>query len=418
MAGTNEEKARCHLLSLPPELSVSVLSYVLQDSSKDLLNLVMSCRTMHEILKNNRPAIFRVVLNQLDPKELAIATAHYHATIPPWIYPKDLSCQPNLQEEHDIVANTTRFCDQYLCKQGTELRVPLQEFTLPMVEHIRQTHLAIHVITARLASLIVSQGFVGRAPSPVEIGKISKSLYIIDLVGMLFFKSPRSTHEHPRRRGKEHYRAFNKFWSCFAPWESAQVEAMIGCLQNYVKGISATTFIKIVMSKGMKNLVPLFCHAKFPEYDNELLALLDRHDHADRVVISPWEDIHRWFTPKHSVFNRHYYRYKNSVVLNEDVIRKYDADVDDASAIAWMVTSGHWPKSNTPPWTNSAMFTTGRLWGEYVRRDKWCCPYFWDLDRLLQATGCVPSLMGLFLDLGDGQVTMYHNSADRAYFAL
>ncbi|KAI3340541.1 hypothetical protein F4824DRAFT_517910 [Ustulina deusta] len=219
MAGAENPKPSCGLLLFPVELKIAVLSFTLLNSSRDLLNLAMSCKTMHETFKENQPHIIRAFLSQLEPKELAIATAHYHATIAPWKYVKDLDVPvpQDRQDRQDYLHKITNFCEQYLSKQGTELRVPVREFTLPMVAHICEIHSAIRAIAAKLAPKIVACNTSRPDPTPIEIAKISKCLYIIDLVGLLFPKSPVSELQHARGDVSQHDHAFTKFWSCFAP---------------------------------------------------------------------------------------------------------------------------------------------------------------------------------------------------------
>ncbi|KAI8948219.1 hypothetical protein F4801DRAFT_604605 [Xylaria longipes] len=204
MAGAAPESRG--LLGLPVELSMKVLSFTLLNSSKDVINLATSCKALHNIFMNHQTSIFRPFLSQMDPRELAIATAHYHATIAPWTYPKDLDV-PVLQDQRDYLSKITDFCDQYLSKQGTELRISFQEFTLPMVAHIQDIHLAIRRIT-----VLLGMSIVGRlSTSPVEMAKMSKALYVIDLVRLLFMRSPVTLGQHMGLDRSRHDRAFTKF---------------------------------------------------------------------------------------------------------------------------------------------------------------------------------------------------------------
>ncbi|RYC58026.1 hypothetical protein CHU98_g8178 [Xylaria longipes] len=177
MAGAAPESRG--LLGLPVELSMKVLSFTLLNSSKDVINLATSCKALHNIFMNHQTSIFRPFLSQMDPRELAIATAHYHATIAPWTYPKDLDV-PVLQDQRDYLSKITDFCDQYLSKQGTELRISFQEFTLPMVAHIQDIHLAIRRITVLLGMSIESAQVEVMTKAIIRKLKSLEALYLMD----------------------------------------------------------------------------------------------------------------------------------------------------------------------------------------------------------------------------------------------
>ncbi|KAI3323866.1 hypothetical protein HD806DRAFT_543996 [Xylariaceae sp. AK1471] len=180
---------------LPAEVRMMVFTFTLINSAKDLFNLAISCKEMHQTFLNSQKIILPEFLSQLDPKELSIATAHYFATIAPWKYIKDLDV-PVPQNREEYLQHVTAFCDEHLSKQGTELCVPKTSFTLEML----------------VACLEFQPD-----PTPVELAKVSKCLYIIDLVSILFPKSPVSALQHASDDISQHDHAFTKFWNCFAP---------------------------------------------------------------------------------------------------------------------------------------------------------------------------------------------------------
>jgi hypothetical protein len=202
---------------LPVALRVKIFSYSLENSPKDLFNLVTSCKELHETFENNREKVLPAFLSRLlDSKELAIATAHYFATIAPWKCVKDLDV-PAPQNREEYLEHVTAFCDKHLSKQGTELRTLKTDFTLPMVAHIVDIHNAISDLAKTMAPKIVACRHLQPNPTPVELAKVTKSLYVFDLVSILFPMSPVSARQHASDDISEHDHAFTKFWTCFAP---------------------------------------------------------------------------------------------------------------------------------------------------------------------------------------------------------
>ncbi|KAI0192362.1 hypothetical protein EV127DRAFT_46666 [Xylaria flabelliformis] len=251
------------LLGLPVEMNVEVLSFALLNSNEDALNLAISCKAMYGIFKNHKTSILLAFLSQMDPKDLAIATAHYHATIIPWRWTKDFGA-PVSQDQNDYLSKITDFCEQHLGKQGTELHIQLQDFTFPMVAHIRDIHLIIRRIATKVAPRIISPTERWPAPSSVEIAKISKALYMIDLVQLLLLKTLVASNQHASFDISQRDHAFTKFWLCFAPWEREQANIVTGavfdCLQYgrpielWYYSISDADFTRFIFWRGMKGI--------------------------------------------------------------------------------------------------------------------------------------------------------------------
>ncbi|KAI0965431.1 hypothetical protein F4678DRAFT_485352 [Xylaria arbuscula] len=228
-------------------------------------------------------------------------------------------------------------------------------------------------VAAKLAPKIIASGTSSpRDPTQREIAKISKSLYIIDLVAMLFLRSPL-----PGTRRRIH-----------------------------------GDDIIYIMWKGIKKLAPLILSGKMDTWNYDLSNIPRQVGYIESSVLRPpSEDIYRWFTLKHTWENQHLFNRK-VVVLNSDVIWKYDADVDDASARAWLWNLGHWCPHG---WDNHPTFAAGMQW--YRGLGKGSIPYFWDLDRLQESTGGgLPSLEQLLSVVGDRDVEMYTTSFNMHFF--
>ncbi|KAJ3558143.1 hypothetical protein NPX13_g9774 [Xylaria arbuscula] len=245
---------------LPAELKLSILRFALSNSAQDLINLTSSCRLMYQTFSQNRRHVFQDILGELDNRELAIATAHYHATIAPWTYSRDLFV-PISQDREDYLHKVTGFCEKYLARQGTELGVPLQEFTIPMAVDIRELHLDIAAIANTLAPDIVYDGIPSRKPSSIELAKISKCLYIISISLILFPRTPAPSYEDY---------AFAKFWSCFAPWESWQAVELENMLNRLISQAPSINNIQVynlhgyperpfLARQGLQKLTPWIC---------------------------------------------------------------------------------------------------------------------------------------------------------------
>lgn len=206
---------------LPTELQIKTLSFLLLHSSLDLLSLVMSCGAMYDVYTKHRASVMLPFIHHMDRRELVIAIAHYYATIAPWRCAEDFRL-PAVQDQEDYTRKITDFCEKYVPRQGTELRVPAGEFTLAMVAHIQDTHLFMHKIATTLAPDVIriTDDWEGDwpAPSSVEITNITKALYIIDLTRLLFPKIPiRLEVYNSTAFISQVDPAFVKFWTYFPP---------------------------------------------------------------------------------------------------------------------------------------------------------------------------------------------------------
>ncbi|KAI1754859.1 hypothetical protein F4782DRAFT_528215 [Xylaria castorea] len=375
------------LLGLPVEMGMEILSFALLNSSNDILNLAMSCKAIYNILNHHKTSILLAFLSQMDPSELAIATAHYHATIAPWRCTKDLDV-PVPQDQNDYLCKITDFCEQFLSKQGTELRIPFQDFTLPMVAHIQDIHFTIRRIATKLVPRIIFAAQRWLAPSSVEMAKISKSLYIIDLVRLLFLKSPVTLEQHMGSDFSQHDHAFTKFWSYFSPWESEQVEIMTFEIMNRLPFLTVTRFdfVRIIMWKGMKGIDALF-HEGASEDDERLCRHISSDHRFKAIRDMASQALTFWFEGPGT----------HTVNIDPATVKRYDADIDDGSARVWLCIY-------------NCLDITGQIRrGNYP----WGCeivegfPIFFDIDRLLAITqGRLPVLDDLLEWTGDSLVSI------------
>ncbi|KAI1736462.1 hypothetical protein F4680DRAFT_469093 [Xylaria scruposa] len=377
------------VLGLPVEVNMNVLSFALLNSSKDILNLMLSCKVMYSIFKHNRTSILLAFLSQMDPKELAIATAHYHATIALWTFPKDL--EPISKDQTDYVRKIAEFCERHLSKQGTELRVPFHEFTLPMVAHIRDIHFTIRRIATEVTPKIICSTKEWPSPSPVEMTRISKSLYIMDLVGLLLLKTPFTVEQHESSDMSKRDLAFSKFWSYFAPWETEQVaivfetlyHMILLCPGSQLGGSNLSADLRFLAWKGMKGLDHVIRNG-VSEDDKLLHSLLRTDPHRGVIREIPCDSLAHWLEGSF-----------HDATLLRKIIERYDADIGNESArvllcrCAGLAISGKplcdQPLSDISPWNNNWKLGTKGGW-----------PIFFDLDHLLVITeGRLPTLTHL-----------------------
>ncbi|KAI1158497.1 hypothetical protein F5B18DRAFT_656573 [Nemania serpens] len=392
------------LLALPLELKMEVLQETIKNSPHDLVNTIRSCKLMYNAYQRNRWSILKVVLIALGPNELALTSAHYHATVAPWRYvtrPDDRTTRGG----EGYLDGVFKFCDQHLSKQGTRLGTPHNELTLHIAMHLIGTHLWIHDLAQRVAGIAV-QVMSGRSfvfdkpePSPVEISLVYKSLCIIDLARLLFPDIARLD----RRAVDTIDTAFKKFWSCFAPWECAQIPA----LMNMLAGVPAITSrtgsqtagMALLTLRGLKALGGLwYPEYKMPAYDK---ALLKRLNNDGATIHWPFcQDEWQWF-PR--VYGPPRPGHENQrVILDSKVFEKYDADIDSGPARAWL-------------WRNASgcvregidfpEFSDGVTW--WAQHEVPGCILSWDLEHLLRVTkGRLPSLATMIKGIGNRHVEL------------
>ncbi|KAI1123461.1 hypothetical protein F5Y10DRAFT_270031 [Nemania abortiva] len=421
------------LLSLPAELKASVLSFALQNLAKDFFSLARSCKAMSETVKGFQKSILLFIglvtkgnskegLKE-DSEELAIAVAHYHATIAPWKYSKDLDV-PVPQDTDDYLRKTTDFCDRYLSKQATELLIPYEDFTVHMIAHVQDIRHIIDKITRTLAPRLfaITDADPGMPPYPAEIARVSKCLYIIDLIGLLFSKSPVGFIQDPELDESQRDRAFDKFWSYFAPWESAQVEALvrainvqtecdvpIGYLQNYA-GESTVRISQLITWRGLKGLAPLICHHDFSEDEKELYHQLEWDERFDAIRPIHWQHPRQWFVkdgppPRDDP----YY-----VIVDGEIIESYDTK--GVAARVWLSYLHAWGildrTVNMTRCFEDSWEWWKRFWSRWVGINRF---YFWDLDRCNSTIDgrlpgwALPSLAVMVDALGNIPVRMMDN---------
>ncbi|KAI1813617.1 hypothetical protein GGS20DRAFT_468334 [Poronia punctata] len=203
------------LADLPLELILKIFRDTLLNSGRDLHNLTITCKALHFTFKCHQKYILSVILDEQSDEDLAMSSARYHAAMAPWRDVKDFEA-PALRNLPAYHRHVKEFCSDHISRQGTQLTIPRSLFTLGMVTHFQEHHPPIQRMAAELVKLVV-EGRVDPRPSSAEVRRVVKSLWILDLVQILFPKTwaPGTTlQEDP----------ISPFWSCFAPWESDQVQ--------------------------------------------------------------------------------------------------------------------------------------------------------------------------------------------------
>ncbi|KAI0809613.1 hypothetical protein GGR55DRAFT_695975 [Xylaria sp. FL0064] len=391
MPGADEARTR-GLLAFPAELKISVLSFALLNSAQDCLNLARSCSAMFEAYKENKSQVYRFILAEVDPRNLAIAKAHYYAT----------ALIPKLGNRH-LLQRVEKFCCQHLSKQGTGLPVPLEAFPAEIVTHIGETDAAVHAIAVKLAPDIVSCKKYKPDPTPTELSKISKSLYIIDIIQLLFPKKPR------KRWYRHDEDAFAKFWSFFAPWESVQVETLSILIRKTVGPFIYTSkgrpfssgpdpWRSLLGWNGMKELAPLICHGQWNTDDIRLdfFGVQVHEDSRYETLFGshsePWIIRPCWFT----VARKNYSYMK----LSSDFFNQYDAHIDDTSARVWLWGISHWASMGH---SRHRTFAEGDRWYGKIGHRSTDFPLFWDFEHIMDSCGWrLPQLQKLIRDVGAG----------------
>lgn len=305
------------LPTLPVELKIYIFQYAFENAPEDLLNTIMSSKALHAAYQSNRPSVFQYKLGPLHTKEWAVAAAHYHATVAPWKLDKDISVRIP-QDTGDYLEEITNFCERHLSVQGTELGTPHDDFTLPMVLHMLDMRAVMADIINQLCVwalihdellLIIRATQLESPLFPVDKFKIpspsmyfdvfSETLYVIDLVRLLFLKNPLSW-QHPGEMEAD--REFSKFWSYFSPLESARVECLTTIMADVIGSIhlqdgrnrlpSKRDCITFMMWNGLKGLVPAFSSGRLSKDDRNFFKRMrqDNRFSLIRMNLSPDAD--------------------------------------------------------------------------------------------------------------------------------
>jgi hypothetical protein len=205
------------LCRLPMELTCGIMSEL--GSANDVLNLALTCKTMHSsVLNAGGIVLFPILSRHFDSAELALATAHHAAVTAPWKCRKDPSAP--IPDQTRYLELVTAFCDRYLQKQATKLQVPAPSFTLPMALYIEEFHATVQELSRERGAMCVETSdyvIVDPVPTEIEIKKIARFLYIMDMVIHLFPRSPITIREQHKPNPSSQDKAFNRFWTSFSP---------------------------------------------------------------------------------------------------------------------------------------------------------------------------------------------------------
>ncbi|KAI0907354.1 hypothetical protein F4823DRAFT_630448 [Ustulina deusta] len=165
---------------------------------------------------------------------------------------------------------------------------------------------------------------------------------------------------------------------------------------------------RFILWKGMKELVPLICDKQLCEDDNRLYELIRTDPRCSALRILAWEDMHHWFIRGAETWDLYQQAFVHFVVLDPEVLERYDADVNDGSARAWLWNMIHWACRAYQDWSNMPTFIDGAHWYVGVGHDRSGYPYFWDLDHLLGSSrGALPSLATLVDEMADYRIFMH-----------
>ncbi|GAW19375.1 hypothetical protein ANO14919_088610 [Xylariales sp. No.14919] len=200
------------ILTLPREIIWHIMRSC--HSLETAFNMVKTCKQMrYEFMSGGGLLVYAILSRNLGPSRVAIATARHAAVHAAWKHRPD----PDLRPQHnagEYLHHTMAFCSKYLSRQGTELRVPKVSFTLAMGLYIEHIDAIIINMSKNLAWKVLNPVFQEGPvyimnPSPIELEKMSKAIYILDMA-LHLFSYKRNNPYHPDA-------SFNIFWSCFAP---------------------------------------------------------------------------------------------------------------------------------------------------------------------------------------------------------
>ncbi|KAI0508971.1 hypothetical protein F5B22DRAFT_658746 [Xylaria bambusicola] len=332
------------LCRLPPELKQNIM--LATGSLQDILNVAVTCRAMYNALKDREGIITYTILSQeMDPDRLAIAVAHHAAVKAPWKYSIDMAA-PIPADQTAYLNHVTAFCDLYLSKQATQLLLPIPSFTVPMGLYIENFDTAVENMELKIAYEFIplEWPFVNMdSPTWAEMNKVARAFYILDMVLHLFPRSPVTLEEHRGTDPSKHDKPFTKFWMCFAPWESEQVEFLAWYINEEICYEISDYHDRCVSQEA--NCYLVFNGIIGFERVIGRRYVCEERTHRFKVLTefqlsvfseSPFrreqyhEDRYRWFSPARSQ-NSHYH-----VVIKLETIRHYDVLESYGTAEMWV----------------------------------------------------------------------------------
>ncbi|KAI3318757.1 hypothetical protein HD806DRAFT_539786 [Xylariaceae sp. AK1471] len=401
------------LCSLPTELKYGIMSELA--SAKDLLNLALTCKAMNTSVQDaGGIIIYQILSRQLSSSEIAVTTAHYAAVTAPWKYKKDPSI-PISTDQTTYLKHVTEFCGRYLTNQATKLSVPTSSFTLPMALYIEGFHATVQELSEERATVGVQSSNIAITdpiPTKIEIEKIVKAFYIIDIVIHIFPRSPVTIREHHKPNPSKEDKAFNRFWTCFSPWESEQVQYLYQHLierltesakaagieetQRYMCDIACS----VIIWKGIKGIAHMIDKTSLSDEDKEMFKVMQEPEYK-KLRQRLHQDQYRWFKTADELdsnakdeddeddaaWDSPFF----NVWVKLNVLRQYNVDQSFGSAQVWLWTlgdhSGHDLGHIDDIFRDGAEFCD-RVPGGYF----WQSWLFWDMDRLrLVSEGLFPS---------------------------
>lgn len=221
-----------HLQRLPTEAFAMVLSFL--PTADDVASVACINRWAHNLfLGSQGPIVRQVLINQFGGKDLAMCLARYAAVTAPWKQQKDGS-DVTIDNQGKYVEKITEFCDRYLAQQGTKLHILAMECSLKMASRIISFDKCANRLAEYVATRNVEEDESNITPSKTEIARVKRSFYILDILCQLLHSSPVTREDHRGLNPDRQDTAFTKFWTCFPPWETVQMEALEWTLEDLV----------------------------------------------------------------------------------------------------------------------------------------------------------------------------------------
>lgn len=408
--------------SLPPEAFALILSFL--PTANDVASIARVSRRANAMFLGSEGHIMRqVLINQFGAKGLAMCVARYAAITSPWKQQKDGS-DVTIENQDKYLGKITEFCDEYLSKQGTELRIQAKACSLKMASRIvffdeRVSQLAEHVAIHN-----VMEVGVNTAPSKTEITRVKRTFYILDIMGQLLHSSPVRRRDHRSLCPDKQDTAFTKFWTCFAPWENVQMEGLewiLGDLVDHgmlrrlpsdlnnsniytayvakhgrtvedIQEVMRNEAIKMVLIMGVEALPPLVLRQEFPTAWEDLLKTLrSRNDEIVKLECSDtfhyplvryhlFEDVFRWFRRQDPAND---YRTYDSTIdtLDFDRYNELNDDTGPRDVWLWLLNENPGVQINIP------LFYPADDWCTGLNLFSGCLePLWWDRARIESST--------------------------------
>ncbi|KAK5633566.1 hypothetical protein RRF57_009280 [Xylaria bambusicola] len=325
------EKTLCRL---PPELQQEVM--MATGSLQDVNNAAIACKAMYSALKAREGLITYTVLSRkFDPGRLAISVAHHAAVKAPWKYSIDLAVP--------IPTDQTAYLNHLL--------LPIPAFTLPMGFYIEDFNTAIEYMSFTVAKELVTKAAHGdrycHAPIPIEVAKVVKAFYVLDMVLHLFPRSPcmicpstssglvsrpRKVRKSRSCGGMLHAKSVNR--------ESSDDEADSDTSETSVDANNYGVW------KGVRGLMDVFNGKPIKDEEKAMIRAIQSRSFVP-FRRQHFQDQYRWFP----IADDYHPRYPSPfyhIVIKRKALRRYNYDKSDGTAQMWLCHSIQFALSYQP----------------------------------------------------------------------